>query len=243
VGWLKAFIVLVIMAVAGSLLCAIPTAPPARADTQLQVQWTREGIYPQSAPAMGSGQVGRALPDGAMVTVACEQQGEPVGNGQKVIDVWDRLDNGAWLPNAFLKTSADGFTPGIPRCDDLLKRAAVPAPDRAANRDDVRNAVSTPCGGYIESFHWIDRDGVKSLAITPTFCGFFGAFANIQGSFDELYHKANLNWGGNEYWSGWNQWACHADFWWTRDRTEWHLEPSRPNVGFWNTVKAQCNPR
>ncbi|MDH6242693.1 hypothetical protein M2432_000318 [Mycobacterium sp. OTB74] len=221
---------------------SLQTMPKAQAETRLQVQWTRIGIFPQSAPAMGSGQVGAALADGDWATVVCEAQGQAVGNGDKVIDIWDRLGNGAWLPNAFLKTNADGWTPGIPRCSDFLNRAAVAAPDRAANPGDVQKAVSSPCGEYVESWHWMNQGGVKRLAVTPTTCGFFTAFANVQASFDEMYHKANLNWGGDQYWSAWNQWACHASFWWSKMRTEWHLEPSRPNVGFWPTVFAECNP-
>lgn len=225
-------------------LLAVASGQPSRADTRLQVQWTGIGIYPQSAPAMGAGQVGSALADGDWATVVCEAQGQPVGNGQNVIDIWDRLDNGAWLPNAFLKTSADGWTPGVPKCSDLLKKADSPVQDRAATPSAVTSGVNSPCGDYVQSVSWIERDGVKSLSVVPTECGRNNAFAHVQESFDEMYHKAKLNWGGDTYWSAHNQWQCHADFWWVTDKTEWNIEPSRPNVGFWNTVFAHphCNP-
>lgn len=84
-----------------------------------QVAWTDIGIYPRAAASMDSARVGAALPDGAWVTVECELQGQPVSNGHQTIDIWERLTDGTFLPNAFINTGVDSWTLGVPKCEDL----------------------------------------------------------------------------------------------------------------------------
>ncbi|WP_225728002.1 MULTISPECIES: DUF2599 domain-containing protein [unclassified Nocardia] len=217
---------------------------PADADAQYPVAWTRIGIYPQSAPSMGSGQVGKSLPDGALVTIVCEQQGQPVFNGDKKIDVWERLGTGSWLPNAFIKTGHDGWTPGIPKCSEYTAKVAPGATDPHADPKKVEEKTKLPCDSFIASATWITRgeNNLKSLHVVPTACGLVKATVDKQAAFDELYHRVNANWGGDLYWSMHNQFDCHADWWQWRNKYEWNLEPSRPNVGYWKTVMAECNP-
>lgn len=229
-----------------TVLCALVFGAvlpaPAQADARYPVAWTKIGIYPQSAPSMGSGQIGKALPDGAVVTIVCEQRGQSVSNGLNTTDIWERLDTGAWLPNAFIKTGVDGWTPGVPRCDELAKKAPANTQDRSADRAEVEKATRSVCGDYVASFKWIKRDGVESLSVVPTDCGRLTAFVNKQASFDELYHKVRANWADNVYWSMHNQWTCHADWAPPYLKNEWNLEQVRPNVGYWNTVFKGCNP-
>ncbi|MFD8098183.1 DUF2599 domain-containing protein [Nocardia fluminea] len=230
--------------IVGALLAVAP-ASVVHAEAKYPIAWTGIGIHPQSAPSMGSGPAAPALPDGATVTVVCEQKGGPVNNGDKTIDVWERLDTGAWLPNAFIKTGHDGFTPGIPKCSDYFARTVPGAKDPYADQKKVEEKVNTVCGGFISSARWVDRgeNELKSLEVTPTTCGLVTIWVNKQAAFDELYHKISANWGGNEYWSMHNQFTCHSDWWWTQGKQKWNLEPKRPNVGYWNTMTAQCNPK
>lgn len=90
---------------------------PAFAGSGFRVAWTGIGIYPRTGPSMASVPASGALPDGAVVSVVCELVGQAVSNGFQVTDIWDRLEDGSWLPNAFLDTGVDGRTPGVPSCD------------------------------------------------------------------------------------------------------------------------------
>ncbi|MGW0359238.1 DUF2599 domain-containing protein [Nocardia nova] len=217
------------------------TTPTAHADAQYPVAWTKIGIYPQSAPSMGSGQVGKALPDGAMVTIVCEGTGQPVFNGDKTINVWERLDTGAWLPNAYIKTNHDGWTPGIPNCKDYVPQHAHGAPDPHADPKVVEQKTKLACSSFIDHAEWINRaKGVKSLHVVPTSCGYQKSTVDKQAAFDELYHKINANWGGDQYWAMHNQFDCHADFAPVIGKHEWNLETNVPNVGYWGTVATLC---
>ncbi|MDR7255682.1 hypothetical protein J2X46_004696 [Nocardioides sp. BE266] len=94
------------------------TATPAAASTTVTVDFTDIGIYPRSAPSMNSTKIGAALSDGTPVGVVCEVEAEVVSNGYEDIAIWDRLDDGTWLPNAFLNTGTASWTPGVPHCND-----------------------------------------------------------------------------------------------------------------------------
>ena len=66
---------------------------------------------------MSSRTVGDALADGTLVSIACETTGMPVTNtlGQTT-DLWEQLDNGTFIPNAFIDTGVMGPTPGLSDC-------------------------------------------------------------------------------------------------------------------------------
>lgn len=108
-------------------IASVVTAIPAVAVSQYTIAWTGIGIYPRSGPSMDSAKVATALPDGATVSIACELEGQAVSNGYNVSTVWERLSDGTHLPNAFIDSGVDGWTPGIPRCD----AAPTPAPEQA----------------------------------------------------------------------------------------------------------------
>lgn len=122
-------------ATAAMLISTLAMAAPANAEATVTVAFTGIGIYPRSAPSMAAERVGSALTDGTPVTVVCEDDAEPVFNGSVTITIWDRLSDGTWLPNAFLDTGTDGWTPGVPHCDDwdgvtssVAESPAAPAP-------------------------------------------------------------------------------------------------------------------
>jgi hypothetical protein len=91
--------------------------PSAHADAAFRVAFTGVGIYPRSAPSMEAGKVGPALADGAWVSVTCETTGTTVRSAAGSSRIWERLGNGTYIPNVFLETGTDGWTPGVPRCD------------------------------------------------------------------------------------------------------------------------------
>jgi len=106
---------LFVFAVVASL--TIGTAAPAVAVSSFRIAWTHIGIYPRSAPSMSASKVGNALPDGASISVQCELTGTSVTSDVATTTIWERLTNGTYLPNAFVDTGVNGWTPGVPRCD------------------------------------------------------------------------------------------------------------------------------
>ena len=102
----------------------------ASADTDFAVVGTDIGIYRRTAPSMDASKVGEALTDGSVVTVSCELPGQLVDNGYAPSDAWMRLSDGTYLPNAFIMTGHDGWTPGLSRCDQgtASPPEAAPAP-------------------------------------------------------------------------------------------------------------------
>ena len=113
-AWRLAAIVVV-----GTLFAA-GVVVPAQAATDMQIAFTRIGIYPRAEPSMQSAKVGNALPDETVVSVDCEAEGVPTSNASETSAVWERLADGTWIPNVFVRTGYLGWTPGVPRCDEVV---------------------------------------------------------------------------------------------------------------------------
>ena len=162
-------VVSAIACMVGLMVGGLFVAPAARADTQFQIAWTKIGIYPRSAPSMGSSQVGAALSDGTDIGVGCELEGETVSNGFTSSNIWEVLSDGTYIPNVYVNTGVDGWTPGVMRCDYT-----------APNTDAITSA------GY-------DRDAAANWAIDnwdskPTFdedCTYFVSQAFLVGGIHE----------------------------------------------------------
>ncbi|MFD8103204.1 hypothetical protein ACFV24_27070 [Nocardia fluminea] len=145
-------------AVAAIVAFAVVSIPAAHAEVQHPVAWTSIGIHPRTAPSMDAAHTGSALKDGTMVTLVCEQQGQAVFNGDKHIDVWAKISIGGWLPTAFINTKVDGWTPGVPRCNE----PAQPAPQ---NKPQVAS-----CGenDYVANVEIKDKAGTDfQIVVTP----------------------------------------------------------------------------
>lgn len=111
----KAIVVMLALVIFGG----VAVAPLASADVSYPIAWTGIGIYPRTGPSMDAPRAGAALPDGTMVSIQCETTGQVVSNGSVPSAVWERLSDGTYLPNAFISTGVDGWTPGIPSCESL----------------------------------------------------------------------------------------------------------------------------
>lgn len=110
-----------LMAAALAVLFGMTTVLPgqvahAQSGNQYPIAWTSIGIYPRQAPSMAAEHAGPVLTDGTLVTHLCETTGDPVSNGEASTDVWAKTEYG-WLPTAWINTGVDGWTPGVPRCD------------------------------------------------------------------------------------------------------------------------------
>lgn len=101
------------LAIALGLLIGIPAT--AFAEPTFSVAWTHIGIYPRTAPSMLAGSAGPAVSDGTPLEVICEQEGESVTGDAGTSTIWEKTTIG-WLPNVFVSTGVDGWTPGVPKC-------------------------------------------------------------------------------------------------------------------------------
>ena len=122
------------------LTTAAVVGSPAHADEhQLTVAFTNsQGIHPRSSPSMAASEVGNVVPDGGTVSVVCETEGEAVSNGVATINIWEKLSDGTYLPNAVFSTGTDGRTPGVPACGDT---ATAPSTDNKPSNG--KNSPST----------------------------------------------------------------------------------------------------
>ncbi|KQM82414.1 amidase domain-containing protein [Agromyces sp. Leaf222] len=118
-------------------LIALGAIAPAHAASNFRIAWTHIGIYPRSAPSMSAAKVGGALPDGASVSVVCETAGASVTSDIGTSTIWERLANGTFVPNVFVETGANGWTPGVARCD-----AAPPGPAPSTSKYNRAGAVT-----------------------------------------------------------------------------------------------------
>ena len=84
---------------------------------------------------------------------------------------------------------------------------------------------------------WVERDGVNALEVTPA--------ERLRGEtdarvFDEAWRRVVTAVPDADTPGMRDQFLCHASF--AAEKEGWFLEPSRPAVGYWNTVRAGCNP-
>jgi hypothetical protein len=149
------------------LLGVLTVSPAAHADQSFAIRWTGIGIYPRSTPEMlTSNRIGPALPDGARISIACETLGATVTSAVATSSIWEKTREGVYLPNAFVDTGVNGFTPGIPRCDQ-------PA---SAKTPSWTQAQIAPVTGYVPQVaqEWA-RSNYKTfpLKYSPSNCTWF----------------------------------------------------------------------
>jgi hypothetical protein len=165
----------VLTAVSGVMAGLVLTAAPSHADEHsFPVVGTDIGIYPRSAPSMASERVGAALANGETVQVVCETTGEAVDNGYAPSDVWARLSDGTFLPNAFLLTGVDGRSPGVEDCSSVagppvqgedLSAAPSAAPGAVGWPKTSDCATSSPYVSKLSVSRY--EDGQFKISLTP----------------------------------------------------------------------------
>lgn len=136
---LKPLLIACGVATAVTLTAGLAPGVAAKADAapQFKVAFTKIGIFPRVAPSMDAVRIGQALPDGTVINVACEQEGQSVTSSVATSNVWMKLSTptGSWLPNAFVETGVTSkWTPGLPRC---LAATPTPAPKPTTSGTNV----------------------------------------------------------------------------------------------------------
>ena len=162
----KLITAIVSVALISSGIVAVTAAPASAKTVSFQIAWTKIGLYPRSAPAMDASKVGTALPDGAWIEVACETTGASVTSDAATSTIWEKLTDGTYVSNAFVKTGSDGWSPGVARCDAA---PAVTAPTQKFDRnaavrwaakhvnDKERFKDGNDCAWYVSQALWAGR--------------------------------------------------------------------------------------
>lgn len=91
-----------------------------------------------------------------------------------------------------------------------------------------------------------DDDSQLCLELFPNFNTLYSPYTrpdnvtHSQGSWSTIYNKfyTDSRWTNTAGMK--DQYLCHYN--WTQNKSPWHLEPDRPNVGYNQTVKKHCNP-
>lgn len=124
----------------------VNTPVVASAAASYPISWTEIGIYPRASTSMDSAKVGSVLYDGTSVLIVCEARGQLVSDGF-TSDIWERLADGTFVPNIYVNTGVDGWTPGIPRCDETQQADRSGTATSSATTSDLPVARSSadPC--------------------------------------------------------------------------------------------------
>ncbi|MGI5377270.1 SH3 domain-containing protein [Streptomyces sp. CA-251387] len=56
----------------------------------------------------------RVLPEGAMIPIYCQTPGTTVAGPYGTSNIWDNIDNGEYVSDAYVNTGSDGYV--RPRC-------------------------------------------------------------------------------------------------------------------------------
>lgn len=103
---------------------ASPTSPASAASDgphQYPIAFTGEygGVYPRENADLTSEKIGEVLAEGNIVSIACEYDGQEVSNSLCTSSqVWEKLDNGTSIPNAFVNSRV--FEPNPASDPDIL---------------------------------------------------------------------------------------------------------------------------
>jgi hypothetical protein len=105
------------------------------------VAWTGGGGFnPRDASTLNSASSG-VLPDGLLVSITCETFGDTLTDSVGYTsNRWDRLSNGAYVPNVYLDTQVNGATPGMASCVP----ASEPGPTGVSSTPVIVTAQAPP---------------------------------------------------------------------------------------------------
>ncbi|WP_186321521.1 DUF2599 domain-containing protein [Bacillus sp. FJAT-22090] len=105
--------------------------------------------------------------------------------------------------------------------------------------------TASTLSNYFSDTAFINRSGIDTLSLIPKSSLTLTdnlAIANVKKI--DAWDKIFTTYSNNEKWANTesleNQFACHYDF--AKKKDSWNLEPYRPNVGYFATVLAACNP-
>jgi len=205
---------------------ATPSPPPtSTAPSPTPTVVTREVVEDQGTAVRAGDARVRVLP-----APGTDLDVERRDDGSVVVE----LDGPAWLAGAGARVLADGSA--------LAGGGGVQpdGPRLAAAGDDVLR-IDGPgslwfAGTAVERVDWGDREGGRSLAVTPSAWAREGTDAARELIRDQLV-AAEPEAGSATML---DQLRCHEIG--APDKATWNLEPWRPDVGLSGMIRALCNP-
>jgi hypothetical protein len=267
-GFLVATCVVLLVG-AGSALACVPDTDGDCLRPNYHVQRTDGSLAQWSGP--GTGRIVASLGgNGTQVEVVCETTGS-TEDGLPYV-VWDQLDDGTYVYGYYLDTPGDGYLPALTPCSGSPPPVPQPlspgpppqsvqCPRAPAPVPQPPHAGPPPGSGprpglLIDHAQWVyeryqDTPTPRcgwSLYVTPTLLARLnaGSFGTAWQGWDELYDDyKNVGRGIKHNVDGLkNQYECHQVFVAVRSprKPSWNLDEWRPDVSFWATVMASCNP-
>ncbi|CAJ0916233.1 9141_t:CDS:2 [Entrophospora sp. SA101] len=101
----------------------------------------------RTAPSLSAKKV-RTVPIGSHVDIVCQTTGDTVQG----INIWDKLIDGNFVSDVFVKTGTSGFSPDLPRCKNT-------------SSSNIENFYNDPVGiktiGYGHACHVNNVDDIK----------------------------------------------------------------------------------
>lgn len=98
--------------------------------------------------------------------------------------------------------------------------------------DDVRTLPR-----LVDDAAWVTREGERALVVTPSTLLRESRSPKV---FEEAWRRVVVAVPKADTPGMRDQFLCHAAF--ASSKRAWYLEPARPAVGYWRTVRAGCNP-
>lgn len=89
----------------------------------------------------------------------------------------------------------------------------------------------------VDVAEWVERDGTRALKVTPSQ---LLRDSSDPAVFEEAWRRVLVAIPAADEPGLKDQFVCHAAF--AASKDAWYLEPDRPDVGYWETVRAGCNP-
>lgn len=78
-----------------------------------------KGFSPRTEPSIGAEHDNNyVLKNGQPIKVICETEGSMAESDRSASDIWEKLEDGTYVPNVFVYTGVDDWTPNIPRCNE-----------------------------------------------------------------------------------------------------------------------------
>jgi len=194
----------------GAVTLAVRTTPPGTVTPAPQDDGSARAAF-TTAPPTGTTVAVVAAPEGA---------------------VWDVLSDGTAVVRDAAGTLLAGVTPTggrLQRVDDEVAALVVPVPGATG----VELWVATVA---VEGADWGEREGGRSLAVTPSAwarTGGLAAEAAVREQLVALEPEAGTP-------TMQAQLECHELG--APDKATWNLEPWRPDVGPLDMLAARCNP-
>ncbi len=129
---------------------------------------------------------------------------------------------------------AEGVVDTVSGAATAVASAVSPDPSTSPGPSSSSTDVSER---LVDDAAWVERDGVRALEVTPA-----DRLRNETDPrvFDEAWRRVVKAVPEADSPGMRDQFVCHATF--AADKDSWFLEPERPAVGYWKTVRAGCNP-